>query len=1359
MDGQLATNGIGVTYWPGHDVLTNGFWIGSDFSGTQQARGQFVDVESWADQFSSNNFYHYYNNILPELPGSFIGFGGFGGFGPDFMPPSGGFGGGGGGSWWTNSIYGTNLWLYIAGVETNTVGLFLMNTMPDVLYEIQSTTNLLPTAWVSAGFVYGSELTNFAEMDIPMDDCVPDCFYRIRSWIDSEDVGIPDWWQLKYFGYVGIDPDADPDGDGMDNFEEFENGTDPTVFDFPSGPEEFTAILNPDTSVTLTWETPVGAVTGYTLQRYDSVSGQEVTFTLGVTNEFVDTSFTNYPVWDYPIQYHIQASYADGASGWSYAYVNPPDGAIAAKVLLGSGGSTVLAVSGFPASASGLQITRADYSSRPSISASNSFYVPASSLANGAYIVPTNMTGLGYDGSDWYVQTVWSNATTTVRSLASGAGYLTAQSYYGGAFTPGRFNDASTQMVQNVTFFLRAAGLTSPFQYSFNAGYGNTAVVQPTNYAYVSYWNVNENTGDGLGSGSYLDWGMPFQQNYRLRNFVFSTTNVGSSGYLNTGVNSDYSMQSTVTFTFPSTNTVGLSGLLSAGQTTYVVPSSESALGITHTSSQFSLANNIYNYFGLKLLSVMVAHVHGGTLYFDTLNAGGTLARTNDTYYFYGQYDQPQLQTVGYYFGKTVLNSVPDYPFGADFLTADPIPGDNAFSPTNAQPLLIGSVGNQMRIAAFAKQTITNGDTSKPVYVSQYFDKAYKIDASGNVTTNQTGVLSPYGIFLPTESGPTALVTLPASDGQRGTGVVYVVSLQLDANHDGNMDSSYYDQDYTTGNGYVGSGSQTMPFWVNDGHDEPGDGTTLDYDEQVLPSAYGYTGGQVQPNYAYGQIRCQRNLENFARLWVSGLPNLPTNYTAVLDLHDFSSGQINLYQACDTNGGTGYLTDTNVAATQINSTYGNSLGQLSSLFDEWWNGDGYALPVDGSGHPLQTHFLFEGAGYPGYSDGTGLQRILLSIFKDGNLVAQSAACVNFSHAKDLYERAVVTNVIQTWPEMVQQTNVSGFEVLSSPAPAFNETNQLAVFVHGWRMTPWDTEDFSDTMFKRLYWQGYQGRFASLRWPTRSAETDTNLLLGLIPEANFTYNRSEHIAFESGTGAAAYLNNLRSRYTNYTISVAAHSMGNIVMMEALKELAASNEAPIDNYVLMQAAVPACCYDTTVTNIPLFTALESAIPTPNVYSNYAAGITNALRGNGKLVNFYNPDDFALFVWQANEGFYLSSSDGPVTMKPNTFFGYSYDASNSVAQVTTNDWQLGLGITNVQTRAVTNPLELMPFVARPRSLAVGAQGGVGQIITGGELDLTTLGFGDQEYDHSGQFKRNVQTRQVQGFYTNLVSKMFPH
>jgi len=47
LDGELATSGLGVTNFPGADVLTNGFFIGSDSAGNNQAHGMFDDIYTY----------------------------------------------------------------------------------------------------------------------------------------------------------------------------------------------------------------------------------------------------------------------------------------------------------------------------------------------------------------------------------------------------------------------------------------------------------------------------------------------------------------------------------------------------------------------------------------------------------------------------------------------------------------------------------------------------------------------------------------------------------------------------------------------------------------------------------------------------------------------------------------------------------------------------------------------------------------------------------------------------------------------------------------------------------------------------------------------------------------------------------------------------------------------------------------------------------------------------------------------------------------------------------------------------------------------------------------------------------------
>src|SRR5713101_2455415 len=139
-------------------------------------------------------------------------------------------------------------------------------------------------------------------------------------------------------------------------------------------------------------------------------------------------------------------------------------------------------------------------------------------------------------------------------------------------------------------------------------------------------------------------------------------------------------------------------------------------------------------------------------------------------------------------------------------------------------------------------------------------------------------------------------------------------------------------------------------------------------------------------------MNCQRNLEDFARLWVTGLPVLPANqgYTVTLSMTPSSgSPSINLYAANDPAGGTGYLTDPVAAVNQFTRQYLN--GQLiidyASQLATIKSGQSYTLAVNTDGTLQRSHFLFEGAGI-------GQCELVLTISQGSQVLARSSAWID-----------------------------------------------------------------------------------------------------------------------------------------------------------------------------------------------------------------------------------------------------------------------------------------------------------------------------------------------------------------------------
>jgi len=88
---------------------------------------------------------------------------------------------------------------------------------------------------------------------------------------DSNGNGLPDAWERIYFGALGVNPNADPDGDGMSNKEEYLAGTNPTNSADKLKITSF-ASSSGGTNVTLAWSSVISRY--YLIQKTTNLASQ-----------------------------------------------------------------------------------------------------------------------------------------------------------------------------------------------------------------------------------------------------------------------------------------------------------------------------------------------------------------------------------------------------------------------------------------------------------------------------------------------------------------------------------------------------------------------------------------------------------------------------------------------------------------------------------------------------------------------------------------------------------------------------------------------------------------------------------------------------------------------------------------------------------------------------------------------------------------------------------------------------------------------------------------------------------------------------------------------------------------------------
>jgi hypothetical protein len=625
---------------------------------------------------------------------------------------------------------------------------------------------------------------------------------------------------------------------------------------------------------------------------------------------------------------------------------------------------------------------------------------------------------------------------------------------------------------------------------------------------------------------------------------------------------------------------------------------------------------------------------------------------------------------------------------------------------------------------------------------------------------------------------PSVLITVAAEDADHnpaGTDSIKArlpqIELMVDANRDGNMsfdDTTIHDADQTTA-------QKPYTFWLNNDHDvyHKVDGDDFEYDDE--------SDGAKDCNYT--SIYTLRDLEDFARLRISfkGIVDLVKNpeCQVLLEWRTMDGSQtfsategapeIRVYQERQPAVRPLYLESESVAMAQRDTPY-----------DTWIGGTrpGSSLDVLALRPSLRTalsetnpitNLLFCGVH-------AGRGQLLLTIKQGDRIIGQyPPVFLELLDIKDMYERWTVGEESGTDPDVLASSSrrnlplgyiAPGHDRPFVYTPADREGQGYILYVHGWNMKPQEKDQFAETAYKRLFWQGYTGHFGAFQWPTTYGfgsllvddtkwKNGVNGIYSAVSDPT-NYDRGEYSAWRSALALKRLFSRLNHDYPG-KVYLLAHSMGNVVAGEALRIAAQEGLGQLVNtYVASQGAVPVHCYSGTQSapleaQVPvdiLVRMFDGGYPqTPNVYPDWFSASSATV---GRRINFYNVNDYALWqdVWQLNQYLKPDHSDSrnqgwnyryvgdPVAAPADDGFRKGYGDPRNAGQ----NIALHLGTSS----DIKDRYEIMAFAAESHSKALGATPNASGLSS--SVDLASIWPEDRSGDarpysrhkwHSAEFR----------------------
>lgn len=1037
----------------------------------------------------------------------------------------------------------------------------------------------------------------------------------------------------------------------------------------PATPGNFTATVDSTgTNVLLTWNSAGWAATGYTLWRgtYNASTGAYSYAQIGTASASA-TSFTDSAAATanatgnvtYQIaaegmnsQFSTSATASLNASQFAHHGAVANNIIVSAQMVRNQTGHWQLMFSSIPTNVPTILVDWCfyeyfnDIGPDTGVLSFNDFVdqetvVSVSALTNGVYVIPDWLTTNNIPNNAYGILS-FVRAVKTDGSISrpTQAGFLP---YDAPCLVDGR-----QHLKQNLLFELRAATISQPgVSLTENNVYHNPLfeplnIPTDTNYVESSFFHwsfmVKEDN-DALPQYTKMDDLWPFTVNYELHQMLFDTNYTGPSSFV--------WQTNLVTIPAPAVLGIGdpywiyqnsVSQFHSGGSGVIYTYPDYTTVGAYTNAGILYLPSGIHNLFGIPFAAAMVNEggmdSHNGYSYPpETLAIGGSIPLTNaDTFFnvsvFYSQTADPSLVITNYYFALVNTPGTALTGRSSPYQSA-PLPCNLGFASTNQTQIMIASVGTPTVVGGWAKEKILNGSANKFAYLGQYYATNALVVTNGLITTNTTGIVSPYGDFFPLQPGQVAMVTMPDTDtGQQGTGIVDVISLNADANHDGTMDFAYNSPDFV-------SSSKPFRFWVNDNIDSGdfgGDGVPGAqpfYLQDGLNSSSGIIPALTPTGMAAGafyRVHGRRDLVDYFPVYLNlgslfqsntlsaGISSTDTNYQFVLSQADGALRFV--YTDLTPTNYMNFLQDTNESGNLATAT---------------------AWPISAQGIPLNN--VFNSSFMRNVATNNGgiilveaatntTQPLVLTIYHGTNQIAQTSLPLSISGVEQMFRhKNLLLNIPSAMPDRLTDADVP-----NEP----DTINANFVFLHGYNVKPDEARGVQADMFKRMYWAGSHAKFYGVTW--EGADTK----IGNILTPNYHTNVVN--AFATAPLLAAFISTLTN---SGPVAASAHSLGNMVTLSAISD----RNAPISQYFMLDAAVPVEAIDPASVNVPFmtystWTGYSNRLFAANWYQLFPTNdARSTLSWNNRLGNLRNVDVYN-FYSSGEEVLRLTAGDPPLS-----------------------------------------------------------------------------------------------------------------